>query len=171
MKYDLNAKNSVFSIIILSLVISCIIYVFSPILTYCPFVLDDIRMWKELERFKNPLVFWIGDWGLNSDYYRPLHSFPLWTIYKNWGFAPTFNHSLTLLLHIVNTTLVFRILTPLCTSLLAGAIALTYALSLPSAFVTVWPMDRTNSLTVLFFLLSFRELQKNHISLQILLIY
>lgn len=86
------------------------IAVFSPSLWFVPTVSDDLKMLSSVARAESPLVFFTGDWGLGSDYYRPLSSLISWLLYHVFGVWAFPGRLGNLMLHSLNAWLLFRII-------------------------------------------------------------
>ena len=96
-----------------------ILLVYLPCL-FCPLVLDDRRLITEnpymgsldsvLELFVEPVTARLGNEQVTNSFYRPLTFASLYIDRLAWGDSPAGFHLTSLLLHLANTALLFRLL-------------------------------------------------------------
>jgi tetratricopeptide (TPR) repeat protein len=117
------------------------------------FVLDDDLMITENPNIKaadGPYRFWCTT--KEQDYW-PLTYTAFWMEWRLWGRNPTGYHLTSLILHIVETLLIWIILRKLC---IPGAFlaALIFAIHPVNVESVAWIAEQKNTMTMLFFLLS-----------------
>jgi hypothetical protein len=83
--------------------------VFAPAVWLPPANEDDLLMPSAVTRTRNPALFFVGDWGLGNNAYRPPHSLTLWASYQLFGVSAAWNQVFNLLLHLACIGLLFLI--------------------------------------------------------------
>jgi hypothetical protein len=127
---------------------------FALALTFVPADQDDLILLSSVANVRHPLSYFVGDWGLGNNAYRPLHSLSLWLGYRVFGVWAFPNQVINLALHLLNALLVLRIARRVQPD--AGLSFLAASLVLFSAFTrsaAAWGSDRPSLLVALFVLL------------------
>jgi 4-amino-4-deoxy-L-arabinose transferase-like glycosyltransferase len=124
-------------------------------LRFAPVDFDDLVLLSSAKAVKNPLQFFIGDWGFGNYGYRPLHSLSLWLSYCIFGVSSGPAQLINLLLHIAVILLLYILLVYLLTPkhwVVAFLLSGLAMVSLYTVSGATWVSDRP-TLFVTFFLL------------------
>jgi hypothetical protein len=146
-----SRSTTIVSILLLLLLEAAL---FSVTLQYVPANGDELAMLSSVSHTENPLSYFVGDWGLGNNAYRPLHSLSIWVSYRLFGVSSGANQLLNLILHFVAVCLLFkivsRVLADKTLAFLLSAMALVSIYTVSSAS---WIADRPSLLVAIFLLL------------------
>lgn len=127
---------------------------FSTTLMFPPANGDDLGMLSAVANRQNPLMYFVSDWGLGNNEYRPLHSISIWIVYHLFGVSATPNQLINICLHFLVVCLLFGVL--YCAHrdrVLAGLLAALVLVSEYTMSSASWVSDRPSLLVALFALL------------------
>lgn len=145
-------KESVFPYFLLAI----IGYAFYNVaLRFAPVDFDDLVLLSSAKAVKNPLQFFVGDWGFGNYGYRPLHSLSLWLSYRIFGVSSGPAQLINLTLHIAVILLLYALLVHLLTPknwVIAVLLSSLAMVSLYTVSGATWVSDRP-TLFVTFFLM------------------
>src|SRR5688572_21810810 len=85
------------------------IAVFTPILYSAYALADNFLMLTSVSRAATPWIFFVADWGVGGNFYRPLLSLSFWVIYYLFGIWTLPNQLLSLACHFAVVFLTLRI--------------------------------------------------------------
>jgi len=132
------------------------IAVYGKALWFVPSSGDDLRILSSVSQTRNPLSYFVNDWGMENTYrlgsgqidsrrrsYRPLHSVSIWMGYRLFGVRAGPNQLVNLVLHILNGLLLLRILRRLGLDVFLALLLATLGMvSLYTASPAIWVSDR-----------------------------
>ena len=124
---------------------------------FADFVWDDkvfVLNSTQIQAWSGLLDTWINPAGSNELHFWPMLNTSFWLDHKLWGFNPVGFHATNILLHGINTLLLWRLLTHMA---VPGAwlIAALFALHPVHAEPVVWVTARKDLLATCFYLLAF----------------
>ena len=130
------------------------ISLFVPSLAFIPVFGDDFDQLVFVRHLENPLsVLWSSWWGAYP-YYRPLHTLLLWSSERVFGVAWWPNQLFSLLLHLANTVLLFRLARRYRAGVeLSFGISAFYLVSIHVVKTVTWVAARSDLLVGMFLLL------------------
>lgn len=127
-----------------------------PILLHPAPNLDDSILQTTIEHTDNPLVFFVGDWGLHNNLYRPLHSLSLWIVSRVANSIAFLNPLVNVLLHLLIVGLLFNLLIQLGRGIFTALLIAGFVLVSPyTQSSATWVSDRPTlfvALTLIAFL-------------------
>ena len=127
------------------------------VITEAPPIRDAGGLWS-IWFSPSDLEFWEG-------HYWPLVYTTFWLEHKLWGFAPAGYHAVNVLLHAVNTVLLWRLLLRLAVPG-AWVVAAVFAVHPLHVESVAWVLERKDVLSALFYLAAFRTwvrfVEKHH---------
>jgi hypothetical protein len=141
------------------LLLGCVA-VYGRSLTFAPADADDLILLSKVAGESNPLAFFISDWGLGNNCYRPLHTALLWLTYRVAGVWAAPHQLLNLALHLAVAVLLYdtvRRNADATIGLLAAGLALVSIYTLSPAS---WVSDRPTLIVALCLLLLVRHLDR-----------
>ena len=166
---------------------SVLILAFLVAASYFPVVWAGFVWDDEIIRRIDSIRGWSGIWdlwfspsavyhGSGEDHYWPLTYTTFWIEHKLWGFAPLGYHALNLLLHFVNTVLLWRLLSRLRVpgAFFAAALFAVHPLHVESV---AWVIARKDLLSAFFYLtavlmwLRYAEAPRPHRYVAVLLLF
>jgi len=134
--------------------------VYHASIQWAPGTVDDLEVLSSVAHTANPLKYLVGDFGMapyaggNYGHYRPLHSISIWVVYKTLGIKFQVNQIINLVLHFINTMLVFFIIwrarKDIALSFMGASL---FLISVHTMSPATWIADRPNLLVGLAFLL------------------
>lgn len=135
---------------------------FATSLYVIPSLTDDIFIFSSVLRNSNPLVYFVGDWGTGTNFYRPLLSLSFWFCYKFFGLNAFVNQGMSIVSHALVAVLVYRIIRLYQSDVLFSFLISSLVIfSLYTGTTVPMATDRCTLFAAIFILILFHHLVSN----------
>lgn len=136
----IGSKHDTYAVFLLMLLV---FGVFIGVLRLPPTDPDQLRLLTSVSRASSPARFWVGDWGLGINAYRPIHSTLLWVSYRVFGVWALPDQLINLTLHFLNILILFKLIRKFQTSVLLAFLGASLAVvSIYTQSPATWISDR-----------------------------
>lgn len=135
--------------------------IFSTTISFVPANGDDLILLSSVAKISSPLKFFVGDWGLDNNAYRPLHSLSIWLIYHFFGVTASYKQLFNLVLHLAIICLLFRFISRIQPNIIVSLLLTLISLvSMSTISPVTWVSDRPTLFVALFLFLLLNYLYK-----------
>lgn len=134
---------------------------FALCLVFAPINSDQLALLSNAAEARHPFGYFVGDWGLGNNQYRPLLPFMHWFEFRAFGVGAWPYQLLGLVLLLAVAALIFELITSVGAHLSPALRFLLTLVAVVSPYTTsaaTWVADRTSMMAAFFLLLLIRHL-------------